>query len=155
MGRGGWRYTSTLLNLGTRWRSVVNANPPPPLLTAENKPHTLQTGGWVHPRDGRAFWRRDISLAPIGIQTPARTNRSLLAMQITPSRNVDTKLNSQENWNFYAHASFWILVHVLTRTYFIIRKTGYMENRVRPLHIRFKSLKHLSGFVSRQMRLLQ
>jgi hypothetical protein len=46
---GEWRYSSTILDLGTRWRWVVSF-PPLPLYPAERAPNTHWRGGWVGPR---------------------------------------------------------------------------------------------------------
>jgi hypothetical protein len=48
---GEWRYSSTILDLGTRWRYVVSFTPRP-LYPREITPGTHWTEGWVGPRTG-------------------------------------------------------------------------------------------------------
>jgi hypothetical protein len=48
---GEWRYSSTFLNLGTRWRWVVSFTPQL-LYPGERAPGTHWIGGWVGPRAG-------------------------------------------------------------------------------------------------------
>jgi hypothetical protein len=48
---GEWRYSSTILDLGTRWRWVVSYTPRP-LYPEEILPGTHWIGGWVGPRAG-------------------------------------------------------------------------------------------------------
>jgi hypothetical protein len=48
---GEWWYSSTILDLGTRWRWVVSFTPQP-LYPKEKAPSTHWKGGWVGPRAG-------------------------------------------------------------------------------------------------------
>jgi hypothetical protein len=48
---GEWKYSSTIIDLGTRWRWVVSFTALP-LYPRENSPGTHWIGGWVSPRDG-------------------------------------------------------------------------------------------------------
>jgi hypothetical protein len=48
---GEWRYSSTILDLGIRWRLVVNFTPQP-LYPGERAAGTHWIGGWVGPRAG-------------------------------------------------------------------------------------------------------
>jgi hypothetical protein len=48
---GEWMYSSTILDLGTRWRSVVSFTPQP-LYPWEIVASTHCIGGWVGPRTG-------------------------------------------------------------------------------------------------------
>jgi hypothetical protein len=57
---GEWRYSSTILNLGTIWRLVVSFTPRP-LYPGEITPGTYWIGGWVGPRaDLHAVEKRKI-----------------------------------------------------------------------------------------------
>jgi hypothetical protein len=49
---GEWRYGSTILDLGTRWRWVVSFTPRPLYLPGERAPGTHWIGGWVGPKVG-------------------------------------------------------------------------------------------------------
>jgi hypothetical protein len=49
--RADWRYSSTFLNLGTRWRWVVNFTPLP-LYPRGKSPRYPSVGGWVGPTVG-------------------------------------------------------------------------------------------------------
>jgi hypothetical protein len=48
---GEWRYSSTILDLGTRWKGVVSFMPLP-LYPREKAAGTHWMGGWEGPRDG-------------------------------------------------------------------------------------------------------
>jgi hypothetical protein len=49
---GEWRYSSIILDLGTRWRWVVTFTPLSRFTTGEGAPATHWIGGWVGPRAG-------------------------------------------------------------------------------------------------------
>jgi hypothetical protein len=56
-----WRYTSIILNLGTRWRRIVSVTPRP-LYPGERNPGTHWIGGWVGSKVGLdAVEKRKIS----------------------------------------------------------------------------------------------
>jgi hypothetical protein len=44
-----WRYSSIIINLGTRWRWMVSFTPPA-VLPQEKAPGTRRIWGWVGPR---------------------------------------------------------------------------------------------------------
>jgi hypothetical protein len=48
---GEWRYSSTILDLGTRWRRVVRVTPRL-LFLREVAPGAHWVGGWMGPRAG-------------------------------------------------------------------------------------------------------
>jgi hypothetical protein len=48
---GEWRYSSTILHLGTRWRCVIGFTSRP-LYPRGKIPGTNSIRGWVGPRDG-------------------------------------------------------------------------------------------------------
>jgi hypothetical protein len=55
----------------------------PAALRPGKKPGTHWIGGWVGPRAGLDFWRKEKSLAPTGIPTPDCQARSLVAIRTT------------------------------------------------------------------------
>jgi hypothetical protein len=57
---GEWRYSSTVIDLGTRWRWVVRFTPRP--LYSRRKSHWYRLAGWEVPRAGLdAVEKRNIS----------------------------------------------------------------------------------------------
>jgi hypothetical protein len=61
---GKWRYSSTILDLGTRWRRVLRFIPRP-LYPQGKSPCTDWIGGWVGPRTGLDdVERRNILILP-------------------------------------------------------------------------------------------
>jgi hypothetical protein len=65
---GEWRCSSTILDLSTRWRSVVSFTLWTLYLEKE-VPGTHWIGGWVGPIAGLDAMRREESVAPSGDQT--------------------------------------------------------------------------------------
>jgi hypothetical protein len=79
---GEWRYCSTILNLDTRWRLVVNFTLLP-LYPRENSPVTRWIGGWVCPRaDLDAMEKSEISCL-CRKSNPGYPARSLLTIAAT------------------------------------------------------------------------
>jgi hypothetical protein len=60
---GEWRYIFTILDLGTRWRSVISFTP------GEIATSNHWIGGWVGPRVGQDAMEKE-NLAPTGNLTP-------------------------------------------------------------------------------------
>ena len=85
-----------ILNLGTRWRQVINFTPQP-LYPKRRMPRTQWIGGWECVKACWMLWRRENekSLAPSWNQTPDHPAHSLVTIP-TLIRTISHKYNKQE-----------------------------------------------------------
>jgi hypothetical protein len=78
---GEWKYSATILDLGTKWRLVVCQFTP-----GDRAPGTHWIGGWMGPITGLdALYERKIS-CPFGESNPGRPTGCLVAIRTEPTR---------------------------------------------------------------------
>jgi hypothetical protein len=67
---GEWRYSSTILDLGVRWRWMVSSTPRP-LFPGKSPPGTHWIGGWLRPTGSLDAMGKSKKFYPAGNRTPA------------------------------------------------------------------------------------
>jgi hypothetical protein len=68
---GEWRYSSTIPDLGTRWRKLVIFTPQPLYSRGNNSLGAYWIGVWVAPQPVWTLWNREKISYPAVNRTPA------------------------------------------------------------------------------------
>jgi hypothetical protein len=87
---GEWRYSFTILDLGTRWRWVVSFSPGN-FTPREGAPGTHWKGGWVGPRAGLHAVLKSFALVGNGTS----------AVQPVGRPYTDWAISAHTSWNSY------------------------------------------------------